>query len=334
MKPIRQLFAVALLLLVPMLTSAHEVRPGFLEITSEDSGYYEVLWKVPMRGASVLSIHPVFPPECSDRLPVSRRPLPGVMLERRNLYCGEEGLAGKTISINGLSTTLTDVLVRLIGADGQIQSIILKPGHPSFTVTGVQAWPQIAADYINFGIEHILLGIDHLLFVLCLLVIVRGAWRLVKTITAFTLAHSITLALATLGFVHVPQAPVESAIALSIVFLATEILHARKRRCGLTCRFPWLVAFVFGLLHGLGFAGALSELGLPQTDIPLTLLSFNVGVELGQLLFVFLVLALRRAIRKLDLKRIDWAEPVSAYAIGIVASFWLIQRVTAMFVMA
>jgi hydrogenase/urease accessory protein HupE len=187
-----------------------------------------------------------------------------------------------------------------------------------------------ALRYLGLGIEHILLGIDHLLFVLGLLLIVRGAWMLIKTITAFTLAHSLTLALATLGVVEVPSPPVDAAIALSIMFLGAEILRARQGRPGLAARAPWVVAFAFGLLHGLGFAGALSQLGLPPREIPLALLLFNVGVEIGQLMFIAALLALAWALRQL---RVSWphrAAPLPAYAIGTLAAFWFIERVSAM----
>jgi HupE / UreJ protein len=185
---------------------------------------------------------------------------------------------------------------------------------------------DMARRYVALGIEHILLGVDHLLFVFGLLLIVRGRWMLVKTITAFTLAHSVTLALATLGIVAVPARPVDAAIALSIVFLAAEILHIRQGRPGLAARKPWLVAFAFGLLHGLGFAGALTQLGLPQSEIPLALLFFNVGVEIGQLMFVATLLALAWALRQLQVRWPRWAEPLPAYAIGTVAGFWFIER--------
>ena len=182
-----------------------------------------------------------------------------------------------------------------------------------------------ARRYLALGVEHILLGIDHLLFVLGLLLVVRGPWLLVTTVTAFTLAHSLTLALATLGLVAVPSRPVEAAIALSIVVLAAEILRARQGRIGLTHRLPWLIAFVFGLLHGLGFAGALAEIGLPAGEIPLALLFFNLGVEIGQLMFIAAVLGLRWAMRRLAIAWPVWAEPLPAYAIGTIASFWFIE---------
>jgi hypothetical protein len=185
-----------------------------------------------------------------------------------------------------------------------------------------------AGRYLALGVEHILLGIDHLLFVLGLLLIVRGPWMLIKTVTAFTVAHSLTLALATLGLVAVPSRPVDAAIALSIVFLAAEILRARQGRTGLTHRFPWLIAFAFGLLHGLGFAGALAEIGLPAGEIPLALLFFNLGVEIGQLMFIAVVLSLRWAVLRLEIAWPVWAEPLPAYLIGTLAASWFIERAT------
>jgi hydrogenase/urease accessory protein HupE len=189
-----------------------------------------------------------------------------------------------------------------------------------------------ARRYLGLGVEHILLGVDHLLFVVGLLLIVRGPWMLVKTITAFTLAHSLTLALATLGFVAVPSRPVDAAIALSIMFLGAEILRARQDRPGLAARRPWVVAFAFGLLHGLGFAGALTELGLAPAEIPVALLFFNVGVEVGQLMFVGACLALAWALRQLRVSWPRWAAPLPAYAIGTVAAFWFIERTSGFWV--
>ena len=194
-------------------------------------------------------------------------------------------------------------------------------------LAGSGSWLDAAGRYTALGVEHILLGIDHLLFVLCLLLIVQGPWMLVKTITAFTVAHSMTLGLATLGLVHVPQRPVEAVIALSIVFLAAEILHARQGRFGLAYRYPWVVAFGFGLLHGLGFAGALSEIGLPQGEIPVALLFFNVGVEIGQLLFVLAFVLLRQALARLEFHWPRAARLMPVYLVGVVASYWLLQRI-------
>ena len=243
------------------------------------------------------------------------------------------GLVGDTIQIAGLRDTVTDVLVRLERLDGTTQVTLLTPSAPSFIVEAAPRALQVARTYLVLGVEHLLGGIDHLLFVLALLIVVKGTRRLIATVTAFTVAHSLTLAGATLGFVHVPGPPVEAAIALSIVFVAAEIIHSRQGNAGLTEKFPWVVAFTFGLLHGFGFASALSEVGLPQAAIPVALLFFNVGVEIGQLLFiasVFAVIAIaRRFARRTGTSQPAWAWRVPPYAIGSMAAFWIFQRVAA-----
>jgi hydrogenase/urease accessory protein HupE len=243
------------------------------------------------------------------------------------------GLTGGTIHIAGLSATVTDVLVRLERLDGTTQIARLTPSAPSLVVEAAPGATEVARTYLMLGVEHILGGFDHLLFVLALLILVKGTRRLIWTVTAFTVAHSLTLAGATLGFVHVPGPPVEAAIALSIVFVAAEIVLSRQGMLGLTEKFPWIVAFTFGLLHGFGFAGALNEVGLPQSAIPVALFFFNVGVEVGQLLFIASVIAVialgRRIARRIDVAPVAWAWRVPPYAIGSVASFWLIQRIVA-----
>jgi hydrogenase/urease accessory protein HupE len=239
------------------------------------------------------------------------------------------GLEGQRIHIDGLASTKTDVLARVEHSNGVTQTARVLPHSPGFVVEAAPSGWQVSATYLTLGIEHILLGIDHLLFVLALVLLVKGRKRLVGAITAFTLAHSITLAAATLGFVHVPGPPVEACIALSIVFVAAEIVRGRDGKPGLTERAPWVVAFTFGLLHGLGFAGALSEVGLPPRAIPLALLFFNAGVELGQLLFISGVLAIAGAIRRLPRRAPAWGWRVVPYAVGGVAMFWVIERVAA-----
>jgi hydrogenase/urease accessory protein HupE len=237
------------------------------------------------------------------------------------------GLTGRTIAIDGLSGTMTDVLVRIERSDGTTLVTRLSPAEPSFVVEASPSAMKVAGTYAGLGVEHILLGIDHLLFVLALLILVEGRRRLVGTITAFTVAHSLTLGAATLGFVSVPQTPVEAIIALSIVFVASEIIRARQGNPGLAQRWPWIVAFTFGLLHGFGFAGALTEIGLPAQAVPLALLFFNVGVEAGQLLFIAAVGVVIVAARRLALPQPAWAWRVPAYGIGAVAAFWTIERV-------
>jgi hypothetical protein len=241
------------------------------------------------------------------------------------------------VRIDGLSATRTDVLARVERADGSSQTVRLTPAAPAFVVSAAPGAWQVMKTYLGLGVEHILLGVDHLLFVLALLFLV-GSWpRLIETVTAFTVAHSLTLAAATLGWVHVPQAPVEAVIALSIVFVATEILHSRQGRAGLALRMPWVVAFVFGLLHGLGFAGALREVGLPEHAIPLALAFFNIGVEVGQLLFIAGVFVLLWSLRRsrsrssTDAASGAWhvagtAATPAAYLIGTVAAFWVLER--------
>lgn len=333
MSGIRQIYwkaAMALFLLViPQLTQAHEVRPAYLEIREVKSGQFEILWKVPGLNGVRLNLRPVLPTDCQDLTPSSLYMLSDAIVERWTIACGEEGLAGQTITIEGLSATLIDVLLRVELADGRSHIAILRPKTPSYIVPVKDQTSTIVWTYLRLGVEHILGGIDHLLFVLGLLLIVRGRWRLFKTVTAFTVAHSVTLGMAVLGFVHVPPAPVEAVIALSILFLASQLAQSRAGRPGLTEQYPWLVALTFGLLHGFGFAGALSQVGLPQTEIPLALLLFNVGVELGQVMFIVAVLGVTWGLRHLRVAWPAWSYRVPAYGIGTAAAFWCIQRITA-----
>jgi hydrogenase/urease accessory protein HupE len=328
----------ALLILVLLATLApgvfaHEVRPAYLELRQTGPETYDALWKVPGRDENLrLGLYVELPVGCTNVTTPRASMINNAFTERWTVTCAG-GLSGGTIHIAGLSATMTDVLVRLERLDGTTQLTRLTPSAPSFVVAAAAGAMAVARTYTVLGVEHILSGMDHLLFVLALLIITRGSWRLLKTVTAFTVAHSITLSLAALGVVHVPPAPVEAVIALSIVFVAAEIVHSRQGRPGLTERAPWVVAFTFGLLHGFGFAGALSQIGLPQHDIPLALLCFNVGVEVGQLLFiasVFAVVAVARHItRRVALPQPVWAWRVVPYAIGSVSAFWLIQRVAA-----
>jgi len=307
---------------------AHEVRPGYLALRQVDEERFDVLWKVPARGELRLSLRARLPERCETLTPVSRVVADGASTERWSVAC-RGGISGRTIAVDGLSGTLTDVLVRIEHADGTTQVTRLSPTEPSFVVAAAAARSRVAATYLGLGIEHILSGVDHLLFVLALMILVEGRRRLLWTITSFTVAHSLTLVAATLGFVRVPPAPVEAVIALSIVFVASEIVHGHQGRPGLTGRRPWLVALTFGLLHGLGFAGALHRIGLPGHDIPLALLCFNVGVELGQLLFVGACLTLAAAASRLPLRAPTWGWRVPAYGIGALAAYWTIARVAA-----
>lgn len=320
------LVVAPLLLLAALPGSAHELRPSLLEVREIQTGSYDVLWKRPALGTRTLALTLRWPAACHEPMRGQAELLPGATLERRLLACGPEGLLGQRIAIDGLSSTLTDTLVRVELLDGTTQLSLVKPAQPWVDVEGPRPAAETAAAYFVLGVEHILLGLDHLLFVLGLTLIVRGPVMLVKTVTAFTVAHSITLGLATLGYVALPPAPVEAVIALSIVFVAVELIRQGRREPGLTERAPWLVAFAFGLLHGFGFAGALSEIGLPRTDIPLALLSFNAGVEAGQLLFVAAVLGVIAARNGVVRAPPVWLGRAAAYAIGPLAAFWVIER--------
>ena len=313
-------------LLSPAITHAHESRPAYLEVTEIQQAIYDITWRRPARGDRVLAMQPVFPENCAVKGNVADYFSSGAHVSRWSLACQENGLVDQTIAIDGLAQTITDVLVRIQLLDGTTRTQILKPNATSFVVHGNPDSWQVIADYFVLGVEHILGGIDHLLFVLCLLLIVKGNWLLVKTITAFTIAHSITLAMATLGFVKVPQAPIEAMIALSILFLAVELVKQQQGESDIAIRAPWIVAFIFGLLHGFGFAGALAEVGLPQGDIPLALLMFNVGVEAGQLLFIATMIMIIQLWKRTTSLEPAWLPRVTVYAIGSTASFWVIER--------
>jgi hypothetical protein len=315
--------------LLPMQAGrAHEVRPGFLELRATAANVFLMTWKVPALGAYRLGIEPRLPDSCHLISQPTTVQTGGAFIEYGRVSC-DRALEGQRIAIDRLDGTLTDVLVRIESGYGSVRTARLTPANPSFVVPEAPGPLMVLRAYVGLGVEHILFGIDHLLFVLCLILLVGRLRQLVTTITAFTLAHSITLAAATLGLIRVPTAPVEATIALSIVFLASELVRDEGRRAVVARYYPWLVAFSFGLLHGLGFAGALAEAGLPQGEIPLTLFAFNVGVELGQLAFVTVVLTLVRLVRLLPLRLPPWGQGVAGYAIGSLAAFWVFARLAA-----
>jgi len=252
-------------------------------------------------------------------------------LERRWIDAGPNGLAGKRIEFPGLQGTITDVLVRVEMLDGRSRTTIVHPSQPWVEITAAQTRMEVMGAFIVQGIRHILFGADHMLFVLGLLLIVKDRWMLLKTITAFTVAHSITLAIATLGYAEAPMLPLNAAIALSILFLGPEIVRSWRGETSFTIRHPWVVAFAFGLLHGFGFASALTSAGLPKVELPVALLSFNVGVEIGQLSFVALILLLERAFRILEVRWPRWAEALPGYTVGSLGAFWTVQRLAIMF---
>lgn len=307
---------------------AHEVRPAYLEITENAQHSFDVLWKQPSNGTLVIRLTPHLSNGLLDGPPAEESFANSFVVRRwENLPFTRDSFDGATLEIQGLPFTITDALVSLTFASGQQIQEILRPSTPSMQVhlTGTGKLPVPA--YLRLGIEHILTGFDHLSFVLGLLLLVRSRTMLVKTITAFTVAHSITLVAAALGFVHVSAPVIESLVALSIVFVAVELARYYRGHEGLTVRFPWLISFTFGLLHGFAFAGSLAQIGLPPHNIPLALLLFNVGVEIGQLLFVATVFALIGLLRLLPRQLPAWTRWAAPYAIGALASYWMFERI-------
>jgi hydrogenase/urease accessory protein HupE len=322
----------ALLLFLGLLPAAapqaHEIRPALLDIVEREPGWFEVTWKVPMRGGQELALSPVLPDSMIPLGPPAIHGVPGAKIQYSTFRTEGASIVGETISIDGLKALQIDVLLQIKLADGRSHSAILRPNSPAYDVPEGETYGDVAWSYWRMGTIHILGGIDHLLFILALMLLVVGYWTLFKTITAFTVAHSISLALAALGFVHMPPGPTEAIIALSILFLAVEVVHSRQGRISLTEQYPWIVAFFFGLFHGLGFAGALTEVGLPEHAIPLALLMFNIGVESGQILFLIAVLLIMSALRRVPVTWPAGSWRVTPYAIGSIATFWTIQRIT------
>jgi hydrogenase/urease accessory protein HupE len=319
---------IAVSLLMPVAGAfGHESRPAYLEITEMAPGRYDVLWRTPRLAGMPLPVVLKLPDGVRNVTEPVLRELSDSLLERRLIETDGTGLAGRRVELVGLQATITDVLVRVRLRDGTRTTTLVHPSQPWIEVAAPRELPAVAAGYVVSGVHHILLGVDHLLFVLGLLLIVRDRVMLVKTISAFTVAHSITLAIATLGYASVPAPPLNAAIALSILFLGPEIIRAWRGETSFTLRHPWVVAFAFGLLHGFGFASGLTTMGLPGSEIPLALLMFNLGVELGQLLFVAIILLLERAFRVLQVRWPRAVEMLPAYAVGSLGAYWTIQRV-------
>ncbi len=327
----RPALAFILLAVLRGVAVAHEARPAYLEVKETAPGRYDLLWRTPVLSGMRLPIRLKTP----DGVRVVGEPvvqeLSDSLLERRTLDAGPGGLAGKRIEFPGLQATITDVLVRVLYLDGRTWTTIARASRPYVEIEAGQTRPQLLGTYVVQGIRHILFGPDHLLFVFGLLLIVNNRWMLVKTVTAFTVAHSITLAIATFGWAEAPALPLNAAIALSIFFLGPEIVKCWRGETSFTIRHPWVVAFVFGLLHGFGFSSALTSAGLPRADLPFALLGFNVGVEIGQLAFVLLVVALERAFRVLEIRWPRWVEALPGYAVGTLGAFWTIQRTAILF---
>jgi hydrogenase/urease accessory protein HupE len=318
-----------ILCLIGFASSAHadELRSGYLELTQRSASGWRMVWKAPIKGGLASNAIPTLPKFCSVTL-ANRALLNGAVVAVSDVACAGD-LAGQKVGLTGLDATFTDALVRIAPLSRPVQAARLTPDAPMAEIAIKAETAQVAKTYFALGVEHILAGFDHLLFVLSLVLLLTNGWQIAKAVTAFTVAHSITLIATSLHLLSVPRQPVEVCIALSIIFLAVEIVKSHPSTPRLSERIPWVVAFAFGLLHGFGFAGALAEIGLPEGEVPTALLTFNLGVEAGQLLIVGAGLILLALIRRIAAARLSAARGAMAYAIGSVAAFWLIERALA-----
>lgn len=314
-----------------LTSSAHEMRPAYLEITQVDQYRFEVFWKRPQLSGRSLKLDLRFPRHCTTEQIGLDRVTDSAWITRLMLDCSAEGLSGYSIAVDGLSSTMTDILLRIRWLNGRNLSHILKPDQPALEIdaAGRAEGPSGLLAYLRLGVEHLLTGFDHVLFVIGLLFLGRSRWELVRIVTSFTVAHSVTLGLSALDLVRLSQTPVEAVIALSILFLAVEL--AKDDRSSVLFRQPWLIAFTFGLLHGFGFAGALRDIGLPSDAVLWALLLFNIGVEIGQLMIVFAGLSLAFLLRLQPVAYAargvaSWLPRVPVWGIGIISAYWLIQR--------
>ena len=318
--------ALASLFLLTRPAFADELRPGYLEFTQKTASDWTLVWKAPMRGGVTPATQPILPKGCSAKGDPQRAIGAMAVISTFQLVCIRP-VAGSSIGLSNFSTAQTDVLVRVAPLNRPVQAMRLTAAEPMAEIVAKPDRWQVARTYFVIGIEHIVFGYDHLLFVVALVLLLTGFRTIAIAVTAFTVAHSITLVGTTLGFLGLPQRPVEAIIALSIVFLAVEIVKKKEGERRFSERVPWIVAFLFGLLHGFGFAGALKEIGLPESDVPTALLTFNLGVEAGQLLIVAATMLILHGLRRLQP---SWTRPairLSSYAIGAIASMWLIERV-------
>jgi hypothetical protein len=305
---------------------AHESQPGLLELRQLGATRYEVIWRAPIYYGRPHPAKLQLPEDWQTLGQPTVRQLSDSALHRRMVDVPGDSINGNVVRFPGLEGTITDVFVRVSRLDGTTYTQVVRPSRPDAVLRGERPWYVSSLEYLVVGFHHIILGVDHLMFILGLVIIVRGRMILFKTITAFTVAHSITLALATLGYANVPTQPLTAAIALSILFLGPEIVRVWRGETSFTIRHPWVVAFAFGLLHGFGFASGLSVTGMPRAELAPALLFFNVGVELGQLCFVVLILIVLHSFKKIELRWPRWVEVIPGYAVGSLGAYWTIQR--------
>ncbi len=321
-------FLTVLLAMMASPACADELRPGYLEFTQVRNTEWTLVWKSPMKGGVTPRTQPVLPAGCKIQGTPERALVNASLVTKSAVMCSDD-VAGKSVGLSGFNTSQTDVLVRVAALGKPAQAMRLTAAKPLAEILMKPDTWQIARTYFVTGAQHIVFGYDHLLFVLALVLLLRGVWTVAKAVTAFTLAHSITLIGTIMGFFGLPQRPVEVVIALSIMFLAAEIIKRDPGKPRLSERIPWVVAFIFGLLHGFGFAGALQEIGLPEGDVPAALLTFNLGVEAGQLAIVLAAMLVLAALRRFAEPFVKPAIVTAAYAIGTIASFWFIERIAA-----
>ena len=319
-------------LMLPGVALSHELLPGYLELTEISTHIYDVIWKLPVQRGERLPLSPRFPDDCAVKGNLETRFQNRALTYQAQLSC-QISLQGRNVEIDSLRSVGTEVLLRVqqLG-DSDPQMILIQPERPQVVIgqRDSDAVQTSALTYLRLGIEHILLGVDHLLFVLGLLLIVRDGRILFKTIAAFTLANSVTLSVAAIGVIRVPGPPLNAAIALSLLFMAAEIVRTWQGNSSFTIRNPWVVAFGFGLIHGFGYASGLAELGLPRNELLPALLLFNIGIEIGQDIFVFLVLGLKRSFHQLEIHWPRWIERLPGYAIGVAGAFWTVEHTTAL----
>lgn len=320
----------ATLLQAPPVT-AHPLAPALLEITELTEGRIEVAWKTSSVKVPGTNVRPILPPECKPVDTINVTEEAESVTSRWTMDCAGLVLVGATVAVEDLGAASTDALLRLTMADGRTISTVLRASAPSYVIPEREHPLTVAVEYARLGVEHILGGPDHLLFVFGLVLLVGGLRELVKTVTAFTVGHSITLSLAVLGFVRYPTALIELLIALSVFVLAVELTRTDEDRPSIMKRFPWMIAGSFGLLHGLGFAGALAEVGLPSNEIPVALFAFNVGIELGQIAFVLVIVAARSLLGGLAAAAPGWVQRVPLYVMGSLAAFWCFERAAGLF---
>ena len=319
------LFALA----APFPTAAaHPMAPSLLEIVESAPGHAAVVWKTPVTRVPGSRMRPVLPPQCTPTSEPETKIEETASIQTFEIRC-DAPLTGSVVEVADIGSSMANVILRVALADGRVSNTVLTADQPTFVVPERNHPLDVVRSYLPLGVKHILTGFDHLLFVLGLMMLVTNRRQLLMTVTAFTAGHSVTLSLATLGYVSLPSRPIEALIALSIVVVAVELARAPDAPLTMIERRPWTIAFLFGLLHGFGFAGALAEIGLPADEIPLALLSFNLGIEAGQLIFIAAVLGVYAAVRYLPLVRLPYGRTMAAYFIGSLAALWFIERAAA-----